>query len=45
MLIDFKVLKAELNNQVMLELDKVNYIYKVNGIDYLAGVRRALGRG
>lgn len=38
-------LKAELDHNVMLELDKVNYIYKVNGVDYLAGVRRALGRG
>lgn len=37
-------LKAELNHEVMLELDKVNYIYKVRGVDYLADVRKALGR-
>ena len=38
-------MKVELNHNTVLELDKVNYIYKVHGVDYLAGVRRALGRG
>lgn len=33
-------IKITLANEVLLELDKYNYIYVVNGIDYLAEVRK-----
>lgn len=33
-----------IDNEVLLEIDKANYIYKVEGIDYLEEVRRQLGR-
>ena len=36
-------LKLSLDNKEVLEVDKYNYIYKVNGIDYMAEVRRNLG--
>lgn len=28
----------------MLEIDILNFIYYVNGVDYLADVRKALGK-
>jgi P2 family phage contractile tail tube protein len=37
-------LKLEIDDKERIELDKYNYIYKVDGVDYLAGVRRALGK-
>lgn len=36
-------LKIESNGKVLLELDKLNYIFKVNGKDQLATLRKALG--
>ena len=36
-------IKVEWDGQERIELDKYNYIYKVNGTDYLADSRRALG--
>ncbi|GHV45271.1 hypothetical protein FACS1894204_03950 [Synergistales bacterium] len=43
---EFEVLylKLDLNGRERIELDKLNYIYKVDGVDYLAGVRAALGK-
>lgn len=37
-------LKLEIDGVEKIELDKFNYIYKVEGVDYLAGVRAALGK-
>lgn len=37
-------LKLEIDGVEKIELDKFNYIYKVEGVDYLAGVRSALGK-
>ena len=37
-------LKAEIDGKEHIEMDKFNYIYKVDGVDYLAGVRSALGK-
>lgn len=37
-------LKAEFDGQVKVELDKYNFKYIVNGRDYLAESRRALGK-
>ena len=37
-------IKVDYDNVNKIELDKYNYIYKVNGVDYLADSRRALGR-
>lgn len=37
------VMKLYLNGKAALEIDKYNCIYKVNGTDYLAPMRRALG--
>lgn len=33
-------IKITLDNETLLELDKYNYIYVVNGVDYLADVRK-----
>lgn len=43
---DIEVYKLiiSLNDSPLVELDKLNSIYKVNGIDYLQSVRTALGR-
>lgn len=35
--------KVEIDKKEMLEIDKTNYIYKVQGVDYLTDTRRALG--
>lgn len=37
-------LKYYENGREQLEIDKYNFIYKVNGVDYLASVRRDLGK-
>ena len=37
-------IKIEYDHQERIMLDKFNYIYRVNGTDYLAEVRRALGK-
>ncbi|WP_312908034.1 phage major tail tube protein [Tissierella praeacuta] len=36
-------LKMFMDNKEVLEIDKTNYIYKVNGVDYLEEVRQQLG--
>ncbi|MCT8975494.1 phage major tail tube protein [Clostridium sp. CX1] len=36
-------LKIEREGKTFIELDKVNYIYIVNGVDYMADLRKALG--
>lgn len=36
-------LKIISDGKTILELDKLNYIYKVNGVDQLATLRKALG--
>ena len=43
---EFEVMyiKIELSGKERVELDKLNYIYKVDGVDYLAQVRAALGK-
>ncbi|CEG29797.1 phage major tail tube protein [Bacillus sp. B-jedd] len=42
--IEVLYLKVEYDGKVLVELDKVNYIYKVNGTDYMAEIRKALGK-
>jgi hypothetical protein len=44
---EFEVLylKLSIDGEEHVELDKLNYIYRVDGVDYLAGVRSALGKG
>ena len=37
-------MKIELDGKERIEVDKYNYIYKVDGVDYLAGVRANLGK-
>ena len=37
-------MKIELDGKERIEIDKYNYIYKVDGVDYLAGVRANLGK-
>lgn len=43
---EFEVLylKLTIDGKERIELDKFNYIYRVEGTDYLAGVRSALGK-
>lgn len=36
-------LKVESDGIIIIEVDKINYIYKVNGIDYTRKLREALG--
>ena len=36
-------LKADIDGQEVIEIDKYNYMYRVNGVDYLEDVRSALG--
>lgn len=36
-------IKTLIDNEEVLEIDKMNYIYRVHGIDYLESVRRDLG--
>ena len=37
-------LKLEIDDKERIEVDKLNYIFKINGVDYLAEVRSALGK-
>ncbi len=37
-------MKVELDGKERIEVDKYNYIYKVDGVDYLAEVRSNLGK-
>lgn len=41
--IEVTYIKLERDGKIIVELDKINYIYKVNGIDYMANIRKALG--
>ena len=36
-------MKYELDGKEQVEIDRYNYIFKVNGYDYLADTRRNLG--
>ena len=36
-------MKVELDGKEWVEMDKLNMIYKVDGVDYNAAVRAALG--
>lgn len=36
-------LKVECDGTVLIEVDKINYIYRVNGVDYTQKLRDALG--
>ena len=36
-------IKITVDNKEILELDKLNFIYKVNGTDYMSDARTALG--
>lgn len=38
-------IKIEKDGKEVLEHDKYNWIYRVNGVDYLEPVRKALGKG
>ena len=42
--LEVSYLKLEIDGKERVEMDKFNYIYKVDGVDYLAGVRSALGK-
>lgn len=41
--IEVLYLKLEREGRVLLEIDKINYIYVVDGVDYAARLREALG--
>ena len=41
--LELTYLKITYNNKTTVEIDKMNYIYKVNSVDYLKDVRSALG--
>ncbi len=36
--------KTYINGKKVREIDPLNYIYEINGVDYLADVRKALGK-
>lgn len=36
-------IKVQRDNKTLVELDKINYIYKVDGVDYMEKLRNALG--
>lgn len=40
---ELTALKVFVNHRESLEVDKINMIYRVNGVDYLAGVRMDMG--
>jgi P2 family phage contractile tail tube protein len=42
--LELTYLKLEINDRERIELDKFNYIYRVDGVDYLESVRRDLGK-
>ena len=37
-------IKIEVGGKEILEYDKFNFFFTVNGVDYLAGTRTAIGR-
>jgi uncharacterized protein len=41
--IEVTYIKVERDGKTLVELDKINYIYNVNGVDYMADIRKALG--
>ena len=41
--IEILYVKVESNGKILVELDKANYIYIVDGVDYAARLREALG--
>ena len=41
--VECAIIRISLDNVQLVELDKFNMIYRVNGVDYLAKVRRDLG--
>lgn len=41
--IEVLYIKIERAGRTLVELDKINYIYIVDGIDYMASIREALG--
>lgn len=41
--IEVHYIKIERDGKTLLELDKDNYIYKVDGVDYMESIRNALG--
>lgn len=41
--IEILYIKVEREGRTLVELDKINYIYIVDGIDYMADIRAALG--
>lgn len=41
--IEVTYIKMETEGRTIVELDKLNYIYIVNGVDYLAEARKGLG--
>jgi uncharacterized protein len=41
--VEITYIKIDINGETVLELDKLNYKFVVNGKDYLADVRKALG--
>lgn len=41
--IEVLYMKLERDGKVLLEIDKINYIYVVDGVDYAARLREALG--
>jgi uncharacterized protein len=41
--IEIAYIKIDINGKTLVELDKLNYKFVVNGKDYLADVRKALG--
>lgn len=38
-------IKIWVDGSEVLEYDKLNFIFRVNGVDYLSGTREAIGRG
>lgn len=41
--IEVEYIKLEREGRILLEVDKINYIYKVDNVDYTADLRKALG--
>ncbi|QPA33433.1 phage major tail tube protein [Thermaerobacillus caldiproteolyticus] len=41
--VEINYIKIQVNGKTLVELDKLNYKFEVNGVDYLADIRKALG--
>lgn len=41
--VEILYIKIQRDSKTLLELDKVNYVFKVDGVDYMADLRKALG--